>query len=176
MILKNKFVYISVQDTDTEILSNQLVKALRPTLEEVAEADILIHVVDFSNPNSKQQIEVTNNTLREIGVENIPVIYAFNKIDLVDGEILKEEECVYISGKNKEGIEELVKRISKKVFSEYIFCKIIIPYEKGNILSYLNENGNVISTEYKDNAILISLECKETDYEKYKQYVSQLIE
>lgn len=154
-------------------LPHHLIKAFRSTLEEVAEADILIHVVDYSNPNYKQQIEVTNETLKELGVENIPVIYVYNKIDLVEGEILKEKDCVYISAKNKIGINELVNVICEKAFAEYIHCDMLIPYNKGNTLSYLRDNASIISTQYKDNGILISLECKEADYERYKEYLTK---
>ncbi|MBS7728396.1 50S ribosome-binding GTPase, partial [Vibrio cholerae] len=62
-------------------LPHHLVKAFRSTLEEVAEADLLIHVVDYANPNYEQLIDITNETLKKIGVENIPTIYAYNKSD-----------------------------------------------------------------------------------------------
>jgi len=86
-------------------LPHHLVKAFRSTLEEVAEADILIHVVDYSNPDYNQQIGVTKETLKKLGAENIPVIYAYNKIDLVEDKIpMVAEDCVYISAKSKVGI------------------------------------------------------------------------
>ncbi|WIV12397.1 GTPase HflX [Proteiniborus sp. MB09-C3] len=153
-------------------LPHQLVKAFRSTLEEVSEADMLIHVVDYSNPNYKQHIEVTRETLKELGADNIPTIYAYNKVDLVDSEILRDEEdCVYISAKNKTGIDRLVDEICKKAFKEYINCEMLIPYDKGDVLSYLNDNANINSTEYNSDGTLISLECKEADYKKYKQFV-----
>lgn len=153
-------------------LPHQLVKAFRSTLEEVAEADMLIHVVDYSNPNYEQHIEVTEKTLKELGADNIPIIYAYNKVDLVDGEIPRDEEgCVYISAKNKAGIDKLVDEICKKTFKQYVNCRMLIPYDKGNILSYLKNNANISSTEYNSDGIAISLECKEADYKRYKQFV-----
>ena len=151
-------------------LPHQLVKAFRSTLEEVSEADLLIHVVDYSNPNYKEQVEVTKDTLKELGADNIPVIYAYNKSDLVDIEISKEE-CVYISAKKKVGIDKLVNVIKEKVFTQYINCEMLIPYGREEIISYLYDNANIKSTTYEGNGIFIVLQCKKSDYERYEQYV-----
>lgn len=154
-------------------LPHQLVNAFRSTLEEITEADMLVHVVDYSNPNYKQHIEVTKNTLKELGADNIPIIYAYNKTDLVDGEITKDEkDCIYISAKNKAGIDELVNEICKRVFPQHVCCQLLIPYEKGNILSYFNDNANIKSNEYTSDGALISMECNKSDYERYKQFES----
>lgn len=153
-------------------LPHQLVKAFRSTLEEVAEADLLIHVVDYSNPNYKEQINVTEKTLKELGAENIPTIYAFNKVDLVKEETsMAGIEAVYLSAKKQFGINELVDTIAKSIFNQYISCEMIIPYDKGNILSYLKEKANILSTEYKEDGVTISIECREEDYNRYQEYV-----
>jgi GTP-binding protein HflX len=73
-------------------LPYQLVNAFRSTLEEITEADMLVHVVDYSNTNYKQHIEVVKQTLKELGADNIPTIYVYNKADLVEDEIQKEEK------------------------------------------------------------------------------------
>ncbi|WP_097027190.1 GTPase HflX [Clostridium peptidivorans] len=154
-------------------LPHQLVNAFRSTLEEITEADMLVHVVDYSTPNYKQHIEVTKNTLKELGADNIPIIYAYNKTDLAEGEITKDEkDCIYISAKNKAGIDELVNEICKRAFPQHVCCQLLIPYEKGNILSYFKDNANIKSTEYNSDGVLISMECKESDYERYKQFES----
>ena len=153
-------------------LPHHLIKAFRSTLEEVAEADVLIHVVDYSNPHYEQQIEVTQETLRELGAANIPVIYAYNKIDLADGEIPEVTgDCVYISAKKKVGIERLVTAIRQHAFAQYKHCEMLIPYDKGNIVSYLNDHATVKSANYQGDGILLSLECREADFERYQQYV-----
>jgi GTPase len=156
-------------------LPHQLINAFRSTLEEITEANMLVHVVDYSNPNYKQHIEVTKETLKELGADNIPIIYAYNKTDLVEGEMTKDEEdCIYISAKNKAGIDELVNEICKRAFPQHVCCELLIPYEKGNILSYFKDNANIKSTEYNSNGVLISMECKESDYRRYKQFESQI--
>lgn len=156
-------------------LPHNLVKAFRTTLEEVCEADLLIHVVDYSNPDYKKQIEVTADTLKQIGAERIPVIYAYNKVDLVDfGVPISQNDCVYISAKDKTGIDELIRLISEKVFTEYVQCKMLIPYENGNLVSYFNGNANIQSTSYEGDGTLLTLECKKADYQKYQQFLHSM--
>lgn len=151
-------------------LPHNLIKAFRSTLEEVCEADLLLHVVDISNPDYKHHIKVTNETLKEIGSESVPMIYVYNKIDLVDG-YLTEKNGVYISAKKNLGIDKLVETISNKVFNNYINCNMFIPYDKGNLLSYLNDNARVIDRKYRNDGTELSIECSNIDYEKYREYV-----
>lgn len=149
-------------------LPHDLVKAFRSTLEEICEADLLLHVVDISNPSYESHIDVTNQTLKEIGAENIPVIYVYNKIDLLD--IVDREDGVCISAKKDIGIDKLIERISKKIFVNYINCKMLIPYSKGNVLSYLNQNTTVFSTKYLEEGTLLDIEISKSDYSKYREY------
>lgn len=154
-------------------LPRQLVKAFRSTLEEITEADMLVHVVDYSSPNYKQHIEVVKETLKELGADNIPTIYAYNKADLVEGEISKEEkDRIYISAKNKTGIHNLVNEICKRALEQHVCCQLLIPYNKGSILSYFKDNADIKLTEYSIDGVLISVECKESDYRRYKQFES----
>lgn len=151
-------------------LPHNLIKAFRSTLEEVCEADLLLHVVDISNPDYKHHLKVTNDTLKEIGAESVPMIYVYNKIDLVD-DYLTDKNGVYISAKKNLGIYKLVETISTKVFNNYINCNMFIPYDKGNLLSYLNDNARVIDRKYRNDGTELSIECSNIDYEKYREYV-----
>ncbi|MFF2446944.1 GTPase HflX [Neobacillus sp. NPDC058068] len=153
-------------------LPHHLVKAFRSTLEEAATADLLIVVVDFSSPNYQNLINVTNQTLKEIGIENVPKIYAYNKADLVDIEIPQlKGESLYLSAKQEVGIEELAELISERVFKNKIHCDMLIPFDGGRLVSYLNENTNVLATSYDDNGTKLTVECNQNDFEKYQQYV-----
>jgi GTP-binding protein HflX len=153
-------------------LPHELIKAFRSTLEEVCEADLLIHVVDYSNPNYKHQIEVTKDTLNQIGAGDIPVIYAYNKIDLTDNFIpVEENDIACISAKKKIGMDNLIELISEKIFTDYVHCKMLIPYDKGNIISYLREKANIKSTQYENQGTLLALECTRIDFEKYNEFL-----
>ncbi|MBP0782268.1 GTPase HflX [Bacillus anthracis] len=152
-------------------LPHHLVKAFRSTLEEVAEADLLIHVVDYANPNYEQLIDITNETLKKIGVENIPTIYAYNKSDMVGVEIPKvQEDRVYLSAKKHVGIEELVEMIRSHIYKEYTKCEMLIPYDQGQVVSYFNTHAHVLSTSYENEGTKLEVECKTSDYEKYKRF------
>ncbi|MDA1868625.1 GTPase HflX [Bacillus thuringiensis] len=152
-------------------LPHHLVKAFRSTLEEVAEADLLIHVVDYANPNYEQLIDITNETLKKIGVGNIPTIYAYNKSDMVDVEIPKvQEDRVYLSAKKHVGIEELVEMIRSHIYKEYTKCEMLIPYDQGQVVSYFNNYAHVLSTSYENEGTKLEIECKTSDYEKYKHF------
>jgi GTPase len=153
-------------------LPHHLVKAFRSTLEEVAEADLLIHVVDYSNPHYQKMIDTTLETLKKLGIHDIPMIYAFNKADLVQLEIPKvTDQNVYLSAKQKIGIDQMIDLIKQEVFKDHILCEMLIPYEKGEIISYLNERANVLETSYEPEGTKLKLDCKKIDHEKYQQYI-----
>lgn len=152
-------------------LPHDLVKAFRSTLEEIKQADLILHVIDYSNMDYTRQIEVTNETLKQLGAGDIPVIYVYNKSDIVLNKIpVVEENKIYMSAKDKIGIDELLTLIKKQIFKDYIYVKFLIPYDKGNIVSYFNEVSTIKNTEYLENGTLIEVECKQSDYNKYKEY------
>lgn len=152
-------------------LPHTLIKAFRSTLAEVKEADLLIHVVDFSDKNYQKYIDVTNETLKEIGAEDINMIYVYNKSDLKDMEIpIIEDNKIYMSASKKLGLKELVEMISKEIYSNYVSCRMLIPYSEGAVVTYLNDNGTVINTEYDEKGTILTLDLKESDYNKYKNY------
>lgn len=152
-------------------LPHHLIKAFRSTLEEVAEADLLIHVVDYSNPEYERLIEITNQTLKEIGITDIPVIYAYNKSDLAERPIPEiQGDKVFMAAKPRIGLQELVQMIRGRVFKDYIRCEMLIPYDQGAVVSYFNERANIFATSYEEDGTRLSMECRLSDYGKYKQY------
>lgn len=155
-------------------LPHHLVKAFRSTLEEAADADLLIHVVDCSNPRHQQFITTTNETLKSIGVEDVPTIYAFNKADLANMDYPQiEGNAVYLSAKQKVGLKELTDLIRQHIFKDYVKCKMLIPFDRGQIISYFNEYASVLQTEYEEEGTLLTVECKRSDYEKYREFLIQ---
>ncbi|WP_020618458.1 GTPase HflX [Paenibacillus daejeonensis] len=150
-------------------LPHHLVKAFRSTLEELTEADLLIHVVDYANPEHEQQVEVTRATLRELGAEHIPVVYAYNKADQAGTTYPQiEEDTIYLSARQGQGIEELVDMIRERVLEPYMACDITIPYEDGGIVSYFNEHALVHETRYEPEGTRLKLSCAPADYERYR--------
>ena len=153
-------------------LPHHLVKAFRSTLEEARDADLLLHVVDVSNEEHGFMINVTNETLKAVGVEDIPTIYVYNKSDLAGVKHpLVSGDNIWIAAKEGTGLDELVQIIKQHIFSDYITCSMLIPYEKGGVVSYLNEAATIFSTSYEEDGTLLELELKEADYHKYEAYV-----
>lgn len=158
-------------------LPHNLVEAFHSTLEEAKEADVLLQVVDYSDEHFKEQIAVTNQTLKELGADHIPIIYVYNKVDLVEKDILPgaipyvSDNAVYLSAKKQIGMEELITLVEKKLAGEFRECTLLIPYTDGRAVSYLNENGVVNSTEYLEDGILMQVNCKSEHYEYYRKYL-----
>ena len=172
IVLPDKKVFLL---TDTvgfiDRLPHHLVKAFRSTLEEAVEADIIIHVVDSSDKNYVQQMEVTEKTLADIGVTGIPVIYAMNKVDRLDIKPQNSRDgVVCISAKYKTGMDDLISLIRKQLFEDYVHCEMLIPYQNGEVVSYLSQNAHIISTEYEGGGTRLVLELRQMDYNRYKHF------
>lgn len=150
-------------------LPHYLVKAFRSTLEEVAEADLLIQVVDYSNEEYERLINVTNSTLKELGADHIPMIFAYNKTDLT-GERYPQVngDKVYMSVKEGAGLDELVTLTKKRIFQDYVKCEVIIPFTEGRAVAYFNANANIQETSYEPNGTRLVMECRQADYDKFK--------
>ncbi len=150
-------------------LPHGLVQAFHSTLEEVQYADLLVQVVDFSDENYKQQMEVTAETLKELNAGDIPQIIVYNKADkcqMSDLPRIKENQ-IYMSASNGIGILELVDLIKSKVYAAHVDCTFLIPYDKGNVASYLMENATVLEKEYREDGIWIHVNCYSQDAAKY---------
>ncbi|MEK3883488.1 GTPase HflX [Paenibacillus sp. PL2-23] len=156
-------------------LPHHLIKAFRSTLEEVTEADLLIHVVDYAHDDYEQLVDVTNETLAALGTESIPMVYAYNKCDLTDHSYpTSTESSVYMSVKERQGIAELVDLIRGRVFDDYVTRDILIPYDQGRLVSYFNEHANVLSTEYEEGGTRMRLECSLANYERHRGHFTEL--
>ncbi|MDD4584874.1 MAG: GTPase HflX [Bacilli bacterium] len=167
----NKKVLMSDTVGFVSKLPHDLINAFRSTLEEAKEADLLLNVVDLSNKNYQMQIDVTNDTLKHIGVEDVPIINVFNKIDKISSVETKNDKVnVYISAHNGEGIEDLVSLIKEYLFKNNKRYSLLIPYTSSKVFSYLKEEANVIYFEEKDNGILVEIDSSLEIYGKVKQF------
>ncbi len=154
-------------------LPHSLVKAFRSTLEEVREADLLIQVIDYSDENYMEHIRVTEDTLKELGAEQIPMIYVYNKADLCGmGEFatIQGDDKLYMSAKSQSGIQTLMTLISGKLSGRYSACAFIIPYQRGDVVSYLNDNAVVYHTEYRENGVYMETNVSRIDAARYAQF------
>jgi GTPase len=135
-------------------LPTQLVAAFRATLEEIAEADLLVHVVDVTHPNAKAQSQAVEATLSEIGAGDIPVITALNKIDRLDDPQAARRaldtfpNSVAISALTGLGMPDLVIAIEKQLFETYTPIRVRLPYQEGQLISLFHEQGQVTFVEH----------------------------
>lgn len=153
-------------------LPHQLVKAFRSTLEEARDADLLIHVVDYSDPHYKTMMKTTEETLKAVGVEDVPVIYAYNKADLLEDEIYPKQtdNTIVFSAREQPSLAFLTEIIKKELFASYEKCEYLIPFEAGQIVAYLNDHAKVLETEYLENGTKILAEVSPADLQKLKKY------
>lgn len=155
-------------------LPHSLVKAFRSTLEEVKNADLLLHVVDYSDEYYREQMQTTVETLRDLEAGNIPVITVYNKADKRDDGIEYPKlvgDKIYLSAKENESLNALTELILEKIYAEYVTVTFLIPYEKGGLVSYFMENAQIISQEYKENGTKLTVKCYPADREKYSSYI-----
>lgn len=153
-------------------LPHGLVKAFRSTLEEVRNADLLLHVIDYADENYKKHIEVTKETLKELGAGDIPVIYVYNKADLRMDKLPQiKEDRIYMSAKRGDGMDALFNMILANLYAENRKTAFLIPYDKGQIVSYLCENTEVLEQSYEENGVYLLADCPKADRAKYEAYI-----
>lgn len=153
-------------------LPHGLVKAFHSTLEEVKYADLLLQVIDFSDPLYKQHMQVTEETLKELGAGHIPMLYVYNKTDCTDAPYPKiTGNHIYLAAKTGSGLEELVEMIKEQVYDDYVDCRLLIPYYEGSVLSYFMENTTVMNISYEEDGVHLWVNCHRLDAEKWKQFL-----
>ena len=141
-------------------LPHQLVEAFKATLEELEYADLLLHVIDVSNPEWQQQAAVVENLIRELGAGELPRIDVFNKSDrLPAGEIMPHgEDICSISARTGEGVDKLLEMIAARLDSGSRRCVLHIPYDKGGLLDQLYREAKVENVEYGE-TIAVTAVC-----------------
>ena len=158
-------------------LPHGLVKAFHSTLEEVKYADLLLQIIDFSDPQYRQHMEVTKDTLSQLGAGDIPMIYVYNKSDRTETAYPKVvDNHVYLSAAEGKGLDELINLIKEQIYADNINCSLLIPYSEGNVVSYFMENATVLQQEYREDGVRLEVNCYKQDAEKYAKYVKQMEE
>lgn len=163
-------------------LPHGLIQAFRSTLEEVKNADLLLHVIDYSDAHYKEQRKVTEETLKELEAGDIPVIYVFNKVDQCqENGCTKEcdetsspriigDDHIYMSARRDTDIGALAGLITRKLYAGQIEAEFLFPYEKGQMVSYFMENASVEVQEYREEGVYLRVHCSEADCGKYREY------
>lgn len=158
-------------------LPTTLVAAFRATLEEIAEADLLLHVVDVTHPQALSQVEAVHNTLREIGADDIPSLPILNKIDRLDDPDKARlamdsfDEAVAISALRGDGIEVLLEKVKEKLFESYLRVSVEVPYNRGDLISLFHEEGQVASVTNEYEGVLIQGKLPIRLHARFKDYI-----
>ena len=158
-------------------LPHDLVEAFKSTLEEIKECDLILHVVDASNPHFEDQIKTTNNVLKELNCSDIPMIYVFNKIDKVDGYFYIANEyvnannnAIRISAKENINIDKLEKMIIDECYSDYIKASFTFTYDKSNEMYQLKKEAMYFEKEELEDKVNITALVSPIVLDKYKEF------
>ena len=157
-------------------LPHDLVAAFRATLEEVVEADLLVHVVDGSHPRWAEQKTAVEQVLHDLGAEGTPQVYAVNKVDVITSEVLRDivaevADAVPISALRQIGLLNLLRRISQRLPDPARRIRLVIPYADGRVLAQVYAHGRVLRREDGDHAMTVEVEVPSAVVERLKPYV-----
>lgn len=151
-------------------LPHHLIEAFKSTLEEARYADIIVHVVDVSNPQYETQMHVVYETLRELKVEDKKVVTLFNKIDKKpDTEHLRDSRADYtlrVSARRGDGLEEFKKILGQILSENQIYIERLFPYEKAGLIQLIRGKGQLLMEEYKEDGILVKARVPREIYGK----------
>jgi GTP-binding protein HflX len=141
-------------------LPHQLVEAFRSTLEELADADVIVHVVDGSHPDPVSQLATVRDVIGEVGAHDIPELVVFNKSDLVSDDdrlVLRglEPRAIFVSARSGEGINDVLGQLSDLLPSPQIELTLLVPYDRGDLIALLHDQGRMVSTEYVEGGTLV---------------------
>ena len=143
-------------------LPTSLIAAFRATLEEITDADLLLHVVDVTHPSAHAQSRAVFQTLEEIKADHIPVISALNKIDLLENSdsarkaLENYPNAVAISALTGEGVEDLLNSVNQLLFENFVSVSLWLPYREGALISMFHEQGHVEMVEHGEDGIQIT--------------------
>lgn len=158
-------------------LPHHLIESFKATLEGVAHADILVHVIDIAHEQVEEQMDAACGVLREIGAAEKPVIAAFNKIDLMrdDSRLRRHGRRfplhVAVSALRGEGLEQLLEMIESELNKRLAYYRLVIPQAKASLLSRIYEEGTVLSRKYKGNSVIIEAEVPPSLTSEVEPYI-----
>ena len=152
-------------------LPTHLIEAFKATLEELRFADVLLHVIDISNPEAEEQARVVNELIRQLGAESTPCLRVFNKCDRYIGILPHGEDVVCISAKSGEGADTLVKKLSDMLDRGKRQVTLLLPYAAAGLLDALNREAKVLRTDYTEAGVEVEAVVQPDLYGRVKQYI-----
>jgi GTP-binding protein HflX len=162
-------------------LPTQLVEAFRSTLEEVAEADLLVHVVDASAADPEAQMDAVHTVLREIGADEVPELVAFNKSDLVDVSgagtetkrlLDRHPGSVAMSAVTGEGVDGLLEAVGERLRLLSRTVEMLVPYERGDIVAALHRQGEVLSEDHEADATRLRVRLPDSEVNRFVDFLA----
>jgi GTP-binding protein HflX len=157
-------------------LPHGLVEAFKATLEEVVQADLLLHVVDISHPQAEEQIAAVNSVLKEIGAEGKPVLMVFNKMDKLNGGVLnrlpeKFPHAVEISAVTGEGVSNLLAELGTQLRPTREFLELRIPHEQSAVIARLHKVGQVIERRYNGKTARFKVRIPPQHHDEFAAFI-----
>lgn len=159
-------------------LPHGLVEAFKSTLSEVREADLILKVIDIADEDHQRHIDAVESVLEEIGAGERPSCTVYNKVDLLDPEELsalraRHPEAVFFSAKTGEGLDDLIARLEREAAATDRLVSAEVPYQEGQLLKVIHEQGKVISEEYLANGIRLVAKVPERIAGKMRRYLTE---
>ncbi|TCB96283.1 GTPase HflX [Micromonospora zingiberis] len=147
-------------------LPHQIVEAFRSTLEEVAEADLVVHVVDGTHPDPQEQVRAVREVLAEVGADRLPELLVVNKTDAADEETLLHlkriwPEAVFVSAHSGLGIEDLRATIEQRLPRPAVEVRVVLPYDRGDLVARVHRQGEVLSTAHLPEGTMLHVRVNE---------------
>jgi GTP-binding protein HflX len=157
-------------------LPHQLIEAFRSTLEEVNQADLLLHIIDAADPDPDRQIAAVHSVLREIGAADIPELLVINKTDIADPVALHRLQALHpgavaTSALTGSGIEDLAAAITARLADTTDDIELVVPYERGDVVALLHEIGRVSSTEHTDAGTRVTAQVPSTEIHRFADFL-----
>jgi GTP-binding protein HflX len=155
-------------------LPHQLVESFRSTLEEVVDADLLVHVVDASSPEAERQIEAVRSVLRELGAGELPELLVANKLDVADPEALvalKGLGAVAVSAATGEGVDEFLERLAGRLRALSAVVELSVPYERGDVLAALHREGEVLVEVHDEHATRVRARLPRGGVDRFREFL-----
>ena len=152
-------------------LPHHLIKAFRSTLEEAVIADVLVHVIDASSPQLDQNTEVVETLLTELGAAQKPIVTAFNKADLCQEFVPKKQMSVDISAKTGYNVDRLLDMLCEAMPEKRHRVKVLIPYDKGSLISVIYKNANINAEEHTADGTLMDITADHKTFNLVSDYI-----